>query len=383
MKRIFRVTSLVALASVLQACALAPGGHIPDPSGSSLLGESDYADGGDFTEVDWQKLVETRQITPMLLAEMNVNNKAKPQTSSRLQQELANYDYVVGRGDILNITVWDHPELTIPAGSMRAPDEAGNWVHNDGTIFYPYVGKIKVAGMRVTEIRDLITERLADYIEKPQVDVTVAAFRSQQTYITGEVKKPGTLPISNVPMTLIEAISQSGGLTETADWTQVTLKRGDKEMTYSLRDLYQHGDTQENIVLRPGDIVHVARNDQNKVFVLGEVRTPKSYPVGRHGMTLAEALSEAGGLYNQTADASGVFVIRQADPDSGYIAKLFQLDASNSTALVMAEQFELQQRDIVYVTAAPVARWNRVISQILPSLTGLYSVTRARDDLQN
>ena len=184
-------------------------------------------------------------------------------------------------------------------------------------------------------------------------------------------------------MTLIEAISQSGGLTETADWTQVTLKRGDKEMTYSLRDLYQHGDTQENIVLRPGDIVHVARNDQNKVFVLGEVRTPKSYPVGRHGMTLAEALSVAGGLYNQTADASGVFVIRQADPDSGYIAKLFQLDASNSTALVMAEQFELQQRDIVYVTAAPVARWNRVISQILPSLTGLYSVTRARDDLQN
>lgn len=383
MKRLLSFSTLLAMTAVLQACSLSPGGHIPDPSGSSLLSESDYANGDEFTEVDWQKIVETRQITPMLLAEMNVNDGAKPQGSSRLQRELSTYDYVVGRGDILNITVWDHPELTIPAGSMRAPEEAGNWVHNDGTIFYPYVGKIEVAGKRVTEIRDLITERLADYIEKPQVDVTVAAFRSQQTYVTGEVQKPGTLPITNVPMTLIEAISQSGGLTESADWTDVTLKRGEQETTYSLRDLYQHGDTQENIVLKAGDIVHVARNDENKVFVLGEVRQPKGYMMGRHGMTLAEALGESGGLYNQTADASGVFVIRQADPDSGYVAKLFQLDASNSTALVMAEQFQLQQRDIVYVTAAPVARWNRVISQILPSLTGLYSIARARDDIQN
>ena len=108
----------------------------------AAVGRIDYADGGDFTEVDWQKLVETRQITPMLLAEMNTEQPAKPTSSSRLQQELANYDYVVGRGDILNITVWDHPELTIPAGSMRALAEAGNW-HNDGTIFTPTSAKSK------------------------------------------------------------------------------------------------------------------------------------------------------------------------------------------------------------------------------------------------
>ncbi|MEC7644213.1 MAG: SLBB domain-containing protein, partial [Pseudomonadota bacterium] len=226
-------------------------------------------------------------------------------------------------------------------------------------------------------------ERLATYIEKPQVDVTVAACRSQRVYVTGEVKKPGTLPISNVPMTLIEAVSQSGGLTPAADWTEVTLTRGSKEQVYSLRDLYQRGDTQENIILKAGDIINVARNDHRKVFVLGEVTKPQSYPVGRYGTTLAEALSDAGGLYNNTADASGIFVIRQSQPDSGYLAQVFQLDASNATALVLAEQFELQPRDIVYVTAAPVARWNRVISQILPSVTGLYSIARARDDIQN
>ncbi|WP_083405079.1 polysaccharide export protein [Idiomarina sp. MD25a] len=375
----------VAVASLLiSSCAWSPGAHIPDPSGSSLLGDSDYASGEAFKEADWSDLVEIHAISPMLITQLDAHQALpEPKANPSLEQARNQYDYVVGRGDILNITVWDHPELTIPAGSMRAPAEAGNWVHNDGTIFYPYVGKIHVAGKRVTEIRDLITERLATYIEKPQVDVTVAAFRSQRVYVTGEVKKPGTLPISNVPMTLIEAVSQSGGLTPAADWTEVTLTRGSKEQVYSLRDLYQRGDTQENIILKAGDIINVARNDHRKVFVLGEVTKPQSYPVGRYGKTLAEALSDAGGLYNNTADASGIFVIRQSQPDSGYLAQVFQLDASNATALVLAEQFELQPRDIVYVTAAPVARWNRVISQILPSVTGLYSIARARDDIQN
>lgn len=383
--RLLKLSVLSAIGLALAGCSLAPGGHIPDPSGGSLFSDSDYSNGESFSEVEWENLVKVQAITPMLLAQINAeqSNDEHLRANPALEQARNSYDYVVGRGDILNITVWDHPELTIPAGSMRAPEEAGNWVHNDGTIFYPYVGKINVAGKRVTEIRDMITDKLAKYIEAPQVDVTVAAFRSQRVYVTGEVKQPGTLPVSNVPLTLIEAVAQSGGLTPNADWTDVSLKRGEQEMHYSLRELYQRGDTQENIILKAGDVLHIARNDKNKVYVLGEVGKQQSYPMGRYGMTLAEALSDAGGLYNQTADASGVFVIRQAAPDSGYAAQLFQLDASNATALVMAEQFKLQPRDIVYVTAAPVARWNRVISQIIPSLTGLYNITRARDDLNN
>ncbi|MEC8926596.1 MAG: polysaccharide export protein [Pseudomonadota bacterium] len=370
-----RLLAIFATTLLVSSCAWAPGAHLDS--------DEDYASGEPLSQEELNQRVDIHPITPQLLSQLQ---QQQPRTellpNPQLEQQRQDYDYVVGRGDILNITVWDHPELTIPAGSMRGPAEAGNWVHNDGTIFYPYVGKLHVAGKRVTQIRDMITERLSTYIEKPQVDVTVAAFRSQRVYVTGEVKKPGTLPISNVPLTLIEAVSQSGGLTEMADWTDVTLKRGDEEMQYSLRELYQQGNTQENVILQAGDIVNIARNDFRKVFVLGEVGKPQSYPMGRYGMSLAEALSDAGGLYNTTADASGIFVIRQPEPDSDKLAQVFQLDASNATALVMAEQFEMQPRDIVFVTAAPVARWNRVMSQILPSLTGIYSVTRARSDLQ-
>lgn len=368
--------TLLSLSALLCAsCAFAPGSHIDTKS--SLFEDSN----NEFSEADLSKLVATHSISPMLLAELNTPNTA-PQFNEQLQAALGNYDYQVGNGDVLLITVWNHPELTIPAGSMRNPIDAGNWVHNDGTIFYPYVGKVKVEGLKVTEIRDILAKKLAKYIESPQVDVTVAGFRSQRVYVTGEVNKPGVLPVTNVPMTLIEAVSAAGGLNPEADWTNVTLTRNGQERQFNLRELYQQGNTDQNILLQPNDVVHVARNDQNKVFVLGEVRQPRSYMIGRNGMSLAEALAEAGGWFEATANAEGVFVIRAADPNSGRIADIYQLHAKNATALVLAEQFPLQQRDIIYVTAAPVARWNRVISQILPSISGLYNLSRTRDEMR-
>ena len=378
-----KLTAVSTLALWLGGCALAPGGHIPDDSSGGLFSDdSRSAYEQEFSEAELMKLVDVYQISPMLLSEMQTP-EAQPEFNSALEQARNNYDYTVGRGDILNITVWNHPELTIPAGSMRSAEEAGNWVHSDGTIFYPYIGTVQVAGKRVTEIREDITKRLAKYIESPQVDVTVAAFRSQRVYVTGAVNQPGTVPVTNVPMTLIEAVNAAGGMNDAANWNQVTLTRGNSARSFNLRELYQAGNTDQNILLQPNDVVHVARNDDNKVFVLGEVRQPKSYLMGQSGMTLAEALADAGGWSEFSANTSGVFVIRQPEADSGKIAQVYQLNAENAVALVMAEQFELQQRDIIYVTAAPLARWNRVLSQLLPSITGIYSLGRFADDIEN
>ncbi|MBY6063719.1 polysaccharide export protein [Pseudidiomarina sediminum] len=378
-----KLTAVALATLMLGGCAFAPGGHIPDSSSGGLFSDdSRNAYEQEFSEAELMKLVDVYQISPMLLAEMQTP-ASKPQVNTALEEARNNYDYTVGRGDVLTITVWNHPELTIPAGSMRSATEAGNWVHNDGTIFYPYIGKVQVAGKRVTQIREEITKRLAKYIESPQVDVTIAAFRSQRVYVTGAVQQPGTVPVTNVPMTLIEAVNAAGGLNEAANWNQVTLTRGDEVRNFNLRELYQSGNTAQNLLLKPNDVVHVARNDDNKVFVLGEVRQPKSYMMGQSGMSLAEALADAGGFFEGTADASGIFVIRQAEADSGKVAQVYQLNADNAVALVMAEQFELQQRDIVYVTAAPIARWNRVINQLLPSITGIYSIGRFADDIEN
>jgi polysaccharide export outer membrane protein len=352
-------------------CTIVPGSDRDAEPG--WFAEDEQPDAASLPDV-----IKTHTITTAILDQ---NEAPAPELPEALADSPENYDYEVGVGDVLQITVWDHPELTIPAGSQRSAQESGNLVHSDGSIFYPYVGKIHVEGMKVTEIREMITKRLDEYIEAPQVDVAVAGFRSKKIYVTGAVNQPGTYPITNVPMRLVDAVSAAGGIGENANWSQVILSRDGKDYRLSLRGIYENGNAAQNVLLRPGDVVNVSRSDDNKVFVLGEVVKPESIPMGRNGMSLAEALSDTGGLDEREADASGIFVFRKAPPGQEHGIDVYQLNAKDAAALVLADSFQLQPRDIVYVTAAPLARWNRVLSLLVPSVTALYLGGRAENEL--
>lgn len=286
-----------------------------------------------------------------------------------LAEEAAKYVYRIAPYDVLHVIVWDHPELTVPTGQFRSPEENGNAVAPDGTIFYPFIGTVEVAGKTVSEVRRMITERLTRVIPNPQVDVRVAAFRGKKVQVTGEVSRPQTVPLTDVPLRVQDALAATEGFTPEADFSRVTLSRGGKTFVLDLQSLYEDGDPTQNWLLQDGDVINVPDRSLNKVFVLGEVTLPQSKLMVRGRMTLAEALlDQTGGFLPGQANVANIFVLR-----GNYEAPMvFRLDASSADALLLATQFPLQPRDVVFVSTYDLTRWNRVINQILPTVQTLW-----------
>ena len=344
---------LVALlAGALSGCALAPGGHIDYRTETPPLDE----------------LVDIEPITPGLVATLsNGVGRAQPM-DGELREALDAWEYRIGTGDVLSVIVYDHPELTIPAGAERPAAEAGHRVRSDGTIFYPFIGRVAVADRTLDEVRVELARRLEPYVADPQVDVGVAAFRSQKVHVSGAVREPQTLPVTSVPLTVVDAISQVGGAEEGANWHEVILTRDGEEQRLSLFALLRQGDQTQNRLLRDGDMLHVPSAENQAVAVMGQVRTPGNLRLGNERLSLTDALARAGGIDEESARASGIFVIRPQDDGNDKLATVYQLDVSNATAFTLGSRFALEPRDVIYVTTAPLSRWNRVISQLLPSL---------------
>ncbi len=361
-----RRSGLILLASVLSACtAMAPGiqfGKAPTKP---------VADAGDE-----QPKTEIRAITPKLVREERaLREQQVTENISALMRPAK--PYTIEPGDVLQIVVWDHPELSasmLPAAPMGAAGGAGAAaspmaqaqsgfeIDQTGVLEFPYAGKLFVAGLTPEQAHAQLTAKLARYLRNPKVSLRMLSYRSKRVYLDGEVKFPGVQAINDIPMTLTEALNRAGGVLPTGDQSRIAISRDGKTYSINLPLLVQRGVNPSAIMLASGDVVRVLSREESKIFVSGEVTAPRALIMRNGRLTLNEALGEAGGISPVSGDARQVYVVRRNSSES----LVYQLDANAPDALAVAEGFELNPKDVVYVAATPLTNWNRTISALIP-----------------
>ncbi len=372
---IFLATALLPL--LMQGCtAIAPGFDAPDrtfPVMSPRPASNGSASGTSSVEPAPPEGAITL-ITPQLL---QAQQAARPRSlASDIQALLGEpATYTLGAGDVVGITVFDHPELlsvglsaTTVADPSSVSPAPGFIVSNTGQLSFPFAGTLRVAGMTVQELEDVLTTRLTRVFKEPQVNVRVQAFRSKRAYVEGEVRTPGLQVFTDIPMTLPEALQRAGGISQAGDRSFVTLTRNGVTTPIDLVAMAEVGVDPTRIPLRNGDMVTVRNREDSKVTVMGEVVRPQALLMRNGRLSLNDALGEVGGVDLTTSNPRQIFVVRN-EPAGGQ--SIFHLDARTPTALAMADNFALKPKDVVYVDSVPLVTWNRVVSLILPSTQGV------------
>lgn len=209
--------------------------------------------------------------------------------------------YIVGPNDALVVTIYNQPQLS------------GKYVvEADNTFTFPLLGRVKAGGLSLRDIEQELRDRLArGYLRDPQVTVAVDQYRSQQIFVMGEVRTPGSLPLSG-GMTLIEALARAGVLTDRAGPEAIIVRprsgaaptdpaaaavtgesTDQAEVIRVNLQTMQTGSMPLNITLKPGDTVFVPR--VQTIFVSGRVKSPGEFPM-RPSMTVRQAVALAGGI---------------------------------------------------------------------------------------
>lgn len=380
-----KLTAVVALSVFVSACATAPGNYLDT---SSLKEEPNNQP---------QQQFNVQLITQQVVLQQAQAAAAAPKAPLPPSKfaNAADYVYHIAPQDILGVTVFDHPELSTPQGStfsaggnttqtvgqaLTQPytnalpgqaDPYGQTVAKDGTIFFPFVGRIMAAGKTPGQIRDQLAAGLGPYVKNPQVDVRVLAYRSQKVQITGDVKTPGPLSMSDVPLTLVDAITRSGGTTDNADINRVRLTRNGKLYILDANRMLDGGDSTQDVLLQSGDVINIPDRSDSRIFVMGEVKTPLQTNLIRGNLTIADALTQAGGILDTDANPRQIFVMRGMK-DNPTQPEIYRLDMTKPDAIMLSSQFQLKPLDVVYVGTAASTTFNRVLQQVLPTIQTVF-----------
>lgn len=280
--------------------------------------------------------------------------------------------YRLSSGDILSIQLWAYPEITPPVTDSGNARALGYTIDSNGNIYLPLVGQINVAGKTLSDVNRLLKSQFSRFLKHPDAVVRVLSYEGRRYFVNGQVLKSGQYTLNDQPVSLYTALSMAGGINpETGDNTNIQLVRDGQTYALNSLDLEKSGFSLHNLLIQPNDTIFINAKQNQKIYVMGESNKSQGLEIRDQGMTLSDVLGESEGINPLSASAARIFVMRtNLDTKTSTV---YHLNLSSLGNLALANQFNMQKNDIVYIDATGLTRWQRVISQIVPFSSALYS----------
>ena len=303
--------------------------------------------------------------------------------------------FVVGPGDVLEVSVWEAPPAVLFGSAVMDPRAGAATTHvttfpeqmvtTNGIINVPFAGAVPVVGKSPQQIEAEIASRLAGKANQPQVLVRVTRNATSNVTVVGEVGQSMRMPLTPKGERLLDALAAAGGVRQPVGKMTLQISRGGQVLAMPLDAIIQ--DPKQNILLRPGDVV-TALFQSNSFTALGAVGKNEEINFEAQGISMAQAMGRIGGLQDARADATGLFIFRFEDPAAlpdnakglphtpdGKVPVVYRADMKNPQTFLIAQNFPIRNKDVVYVANASAAELQKFLNILTASI---YSVSTLR-----
>lgn len=377
--RLARIAAATCATLVISACAIAPASG-PSARALNKTAQERSVAGADIKVVDVTDAV-TRHI-------LNNNHQ------SLFSEELGDgtpIGSVVGQGDVLEVAIWEAPPAALFGATTSDPRLASSlstargtalpeqMVDSDGQISIPFAGRIKAAGRTPHEIARDITSRLVGKAHQPQTIVRLVRNTAATVTVVGDIASSARVPLTARGERILDILAATGGVKQPVGKMTIQITRGSKVSSLPLERVIR--DPQQNVRLRPDDIMTVLFQPFS-FTALGATGRNEELPFEATGLTLAQALGRISGLQDMRADLKGVFIFRLEDPSAldpairatakvtpdGRVPVIYRINLRDPATFFVAQSFPMRNRDVLYVSNAPLADFQKFVNVIYSTL---------------